>query len=391
MGYKNEGASLNKYSSMKEYCDKHITKALTAVYVSSNKKEEEIKALKPKFEYRTKEKENLVPVIAIDGGMATIFSGAVEETKILKVASGYPPEFEHFFLKPYEDFIHVFTGQLKWPEGVDKTVEELSEELIEELLKNETIKKARYILNLEDKSFADAMRSRINHLKGGRPFLKGFEDNVREVFELSAMVILTQSQLDNELIMNNFSKESLMIPYLLIKDGTLYPSKMTASSLFAEAVAGWFNRGDVFVVGVVKASRFVNKENSWAKTIHEYAENVPSHTFFRLPDKVEMSIDPHSKDQDFKRYFLSIFGGEGIYEIQIPRVLSNDDLKVKAILDVIASQITFRYGGSISTNSHAHENASLPEAEAKYLTQEIKEDLTVLLKKHNQEKKDEKP
>lgn len=74
MGYQNESASPNKYTGMKDYCEKQVTKKLAKVMKSAANKEEEIKALKPTFEYRPMlNKETLVPVAAIDGGIAVLF------------------------------------------------------------------------------------------------------------------------------------------------------------------------------------------------------------------------------------------------------------------------------------------------------------------------------
>lgn len=370
MGYKNERAVPNKYTGMKDYCEKNILSPLIEVQKSFQKQEDAVKSLKPTFSYRAKNLDNKVPVLAFDGGIATLFAGEPLETKLLKVASGFPPQWKDIFESSMEDFIHLYSGQLKWAEGVGKTLDEVIEESVQIICENQTIQRAVGLLELSMEDFKSAMISRFKHIKG-----KGAEDNVREVLELSAIVNMTEDLQNNEKLKKHLEENPSEIPYLLIKDGTLYPSKMTASTLVADAVSGWFNSGLHCVVGVVKNSRFVNEENSWSQIIQSYGKEVPSHTFFRINKKIELSIDPHSDDIDFRRYFLSLYGGKSMFEIQIPRVLSDDDVRVKAILDVIASQVTVQYGGSISTNSYAHANASLPEAEARVLSRNLRQDL----------------
>lgn len=388
MGYNNESASPNKYSGMKAYCEKEITSKLSKVMNSANNKAEEIKALKPSFEFRPVLKETLTPVAAIDGGIAVLFPNEIGETKLLKVAVGIPPEWKGWFAhEEMEEYTHIFTGQLRWPEGTENSFPEIVEELIAQIMQNPIISKARDILNLTPDEMVSALHDRINHLKSkGTESLKGFEDNLRELFEVSAMVVFTYEQKTNAKLLAHFQKYALGIPYLLIKDGTLYPSKMTVSGKIADAVGEYFSQGDVPVIGVIKNSRFVNKDNIWSKVLSEYAQGVKSHTFFRIPPKVENSIDPNSDKLPYKRYFLSLFGGESIYEIQLPIVLTQDDQKLKFLLSVLAEQITFRYGGSISTNSYAHEKASLPEVEARHLTENLRQDLSKILKEHKQKK-----
>ena len=386
MGYKNERAVGNKYSGMKQYCEEQVFKQLVKTKSRVLAKEEVAKALKPTFVFQSDATYiNKTPVLAFDGGIATIFPGEPIETKILKVASGFPEEFSSIFTAAYEDYIHIYSGQLKWPDGVNKTLAEVILESVKIILENKTILQALDYLEITTEQFEEAMVSRFNHIKG-----KGAEDNVREILELSGIINCTESLYKSPLVESNFKDKDLQIPYLLIKDGTLYPSKMTASSLFAEAVAGWLNSGKHFVVGVIKDSRFINAENAWSEIIKEYGQELKSHTFFKINKQVELSIDPHADSNDFSRYFLSLFGGKSMFEIQIPRVLSNDDKKVKEILNIIASQVTVQYGGSISTNSYAHANASLPENEARVLSYDLKYELEEELKKLK-DKKDEKP
>lgn len=391
MGYNNESASPNKYSGMKEYCEKMVTKKLSKVMNSAQNKEEEIKALKPTFEFRPPLTETLTPVAAIDGGIAVLFPNEVSETKLLKVAVGIPSSWAGYLKEEnLESYTHVFTGQLRWPDGTEQNFSDIVNEMIEIVLENEIISKAREILNISEEAFVQALHDRANHLKSkSQETLTGFEDNLRELLETSAMVVFTHAQKTNEKLLAHFQKYELGIPYLLIKDGTLYPSRMTVSGMIADKVSEYFSQGDVPVIGVIKSSRFVNKDNIWSKVISEYAQGVKSHTFFRIPKKIELSIDSSSDKIPYKRYFLSLFGGQSIYEIQIPSVLTQDDKKLKFLLQVIAEQITYKYGGSISTNSLAHERASLPEVEARHLTDNLRQDLKSLIKQQKENKKKE--
>lgn len=392
MGYQNEGASPNKYSGMKDYCDKMVNPKLAEVLHQASSREEEIKSLKPTFEFRPiLNQETLVPVAAIDGGIAVLFPNEVGETKLLKVAVGIPPKWQGYFKEEeLAQYTHIFTGQLRWPEGTGQNFNDLITEMIQIVSTNPVIKQAREILKIAEPDFVKALWDRVHHLKSKKQDqLTGFEDNLRELLELSAMVVFTWEQMNNQKILGHFQKESLALPYLLIKDGTLYPSKMTLSGTIADAITAWFNRGDVPVIGVIKNSRFVNKDSVWSKVMADYAREVKSHTFFRIPKKVELTIDKDSEQLEYRRYFLSLFGGQSIYEIQIPYILTQDDIKLKALLTVIAEQVTFNYGGSISTNSYAHDRASLPEVEARYLTQNLRDELSDLIKAHSKEKKDE--
>jgi hypothetical protein len=389
MGYQNESASPNKYSGMKQYCEEQVNKKLSQVLKTASSKEEEIKALKPSFEFRpVLNQETLVPVAAIDGGIAVLFPNEVGETKLLKVAVGIPPHWQGYLAKEeLEQYTHIFTGQLRWPEGTGQEFEDLINEMIKIVMENPVIKEAREILKISQEEFSKALHDRVNHLKSKKQQqLTGFEDNLRELLELSAIVVFTFHQNQNQKLLNHFQKHQLLIPYLLIKDGTLYPSKMTLSGKIADAITEYFNQGNIPVIGVIKNSRFVNKDNIWSKVITDYAKDVKSHTFFRIPKKVEIGIDKDSEDLDYRRYFLSLFGGESVYEIQIPKIITQDDNKLKSLLTVVAEQVTFKYGGSISTNSYAHEKASLPEVEARYLTQNLRDELKDLLKSHKEKK-----
>jgi hypothetical protein len=372
MGYKNERATINQYSSLEEYARKHVSKTISEISSISTARDMEVKLLKPSFEYcPSKEELRSIPMASVDGGIATIFSGELTETKILRVAAGCAESFsEEFGIKKYQTFTHLYSGKLKWPEGANQTLENVIEENVDILLANPFIIQAVNVLELSLGDLRQALINQFIRLRG-----KSIEDNFREILELSMMVCFLDDQ------------KKLRKEFLLVKDGTLFPSKTTSSSLFSEKVAEYFSEPQP-VLGVIKSSRFVNRENAWSKMVINYAKEVKSHTFFRVPKRVELMVDPNSDNIPFNRFFLSLFGGESIYEVQIPKKAGTKD-DVKPLLQALASQITFSYGGSLVVNSYAHEEASLSEAEANYLTEDLRSDLEKL-KQLQKESKDPK-
>jgi hypothetical protein len=226
------------------------------------------------------------------------------------------------------------------------------------------------ILKISKEDFYVAMRGRVNHLKSkSQDRLVGFEDNIREILEVSGMVVFSYDQINNKNL-DDYKKSEFK--YLLIKDGTLFPQPMTVSSTISEAVSKWFQKENIPVIGIVKNSRFVNDDSIWGNVVKQFGKKVRSHSFYRIPSEVEFSIDKNTDKNSYKRYFLSIFGGESIYEIQIPKIITEDVDKLEFVLTRIAGEITYSYDGSISTNSYAHEKASLPEGEAKALTEKLR-------------------
>lgn len=369
MGYKNEKATLNQFTSMEAYAKEKVVKTIEKIATISTKRDMEVKLLKPSFEYcPSAEDIKKIPMASVDGGIATLFPGELTETKIIRVAAGTDEAFEDLFsIKKYQTYTHLYSGKLKWPEGVEQTLEETIEENVAILLENSFIIQAVEFLGLNMGDFRTTLQGHFSRLRG-----KSMEDNFREILELSMMVCFLSDQKKKN---SNF---------LLIKDGTLYPSRITTTGLFADAVSVFFSEPNP-VIGVIKSSRFVNIENAWSKTIIDYAKGVRSHTFFRIPKRVELMVDPKANEIPFRRFFLSLFGGESIYEIQIPKKACETKEQTEELLKVLSSQITFAYGGSIIVNSLAHEQASLSEAEARYLTDDLRSDLQSLkqlLKEH---------
>lgn len=376
MGYKNEKATLNQFSSMEAYAKEKVVKTIEKIATISTKRDMEVQLLKPSFEYCPPQEESTIcPMASVDGGIATLFPGELTETKIIRVAAGCAPEFKDLFsITNYQTFTHLFSGKLKWPEGVNQTLDETIEENVDILLENKFIIQAVNELELSLGDFRQTLIGHFSRLRG-----KSMEDNFREILELSMMVCFLADQKEKN------------VEFLLIKDGTLFPSKITTTGMFSGKVSEFFATPQP-VVGVIKSSRFVNIENAWSKTIIDYARGVKSHTFFRVPKRVELMIDPKADEIPFRRYFLSLFGGESIYEIQIPKEASEKKEDAESLLKKIASQITFAYGGSIIVNSLAHEQASLSESEARFLTDNMRMDLQSLkqlLKEHSKKAKGE--
>lgn len=345
MGYNNERATLNQFSNMKKYCEKNVIPFLKQISISGKKllKENETKPLKFIYTPITPENYNF---IGIDAGIATLFPSEITETKLLKVSSANDDgEIE-------SHFIHIYTGLLKWPEGAGRVAEDIYKETVDTFLKYPLVVEAIKILNL---SLKDVELSLLNLLRKNSG--KGIEDNWREILEMFLMVKMMEK------------KESL-----IIKDGTLYPSYRTITKVIGTAVWNYISEKKK-AIGVVKSSRFVNKDNSWAKLIVNYGENLPSHTFFRIDKSIESGIDHKSFEIPYKRVFLTLFKGKSLYEVQVPRTMALKDEDLKPFLNKIISKVTFKYGGSIITNSKAHEEASLAEKEAKALTDRLREEL----------------
>lgn len=375
MGYSNEKASLNQYSSLLKYCRENVVSQIKTIHSKTHHVEEELLNKELPFLYESTNKEDKVPLVSFDGGLATIFPGELSETKLIKVAGACPPNWSEVFQGIQNGMFHVLSGVLKWPEGADLTEEDVINYTIETSLKLDTLTEMMDHLDIKQEDYIQSMISHLKYKQGQQ-----VEDAYREILEWALIVNCYFRQKNNKKI--NHQEE---IPYLIIKDGSLYPYAKSIGGVMSEAIEKFLNLGDVPIVGMVKASRFVAQDSLYRKAIDKYLSKFKKNCFFQIPKELEAKMD--GRDNLYHRYFFSLFKGRSVYEIQIPKSNVKSENYVKNIMDILNSQVTFSYGGSVSTNSYAHQEASLAESEAKFLTRELKSEL---LKEIKEEKKNAK-
>lgn len=364
MGYQNEKASLNQFSSLYKYCQDKVLSQIKTVLIKSNEREDIFLEKELPFIYESQNKEDKVPVVSFDGGLATIFAGELAETKLIKVAGACPPKWSEHFIGIREDMFHVLSGLLKWPEGAEMTDSEIITKTIDQVLEVDSLIETLDHLGISVDQFKDSMVDHLKYKQGNQ-----VEDSFREILEWSLIINFTFRQKTNKKL-----DHSKPLPYLIVKDGSLYPFGKTVGSLMSGEIEKFLNTGVCPVVGMVKSSRFVAQDSSFRKAINKYLKKIKGNTFFKIPKKLEIIMD--SRENFYERYFFSILSGSSVYEIQIPKVnMQKDPLYAQQIMDVLNSQITFNFGGSISTNSYAHQQASLSEAESKFLTEKLKTEI----------------
>jgi hypothetical protein len=370
MGYQGEKASLNQYSDLLDYCKKNVVTELQDIFDINMQQEFEIRKQILAFIYEPKPPCLDIPLLSFDGGMANLFQGQMTETCILKVAGACPPEFnKHFATDDLKEvFFHTFIGRLGYVESEENkeaTAEVIQKEL-NRLLNIEEFLTLLVTFDVEVKHFSDKFKSLVNSWKDK----SAIKDCFRELLEW-AMVI--------EFMVNYKKTNKTRLPFLIIKDGNLSSNAKAITGTLADKVRQ-FIKGEnqlvpiPFIIGAVKSSRYTG-DNAMGNIVKKFAKDVPSHSFFKLPKRFEAAVDKDLANNAFKRYFLSLFGGEQVFEIQIPIPLSEDEELRNLVLDLVASQVTFEYGGSISTNSYAHVRASLSEAEARVLQKTVFEEL----------------
>jgi hypothetical protein len=381
VGYNNEKASPNQYQSLYDYCKSSNLMEKIIVVFNINKKHS-LDALKKElpFIYESSQNENTdVPLISFDGGIASLFPNELAETKLIKVASASPPEWEEIFSNyQSEAFFHVHSGLLKWSKGADLTEDEMILNTIEDSLKNPMMSEFLDHIGLDLTQYRENMIGHLKYKKGSQ-----VEDCFREIMEWMLIINFNARQKKNKKI--DFTK---VLPYLIVKDGSLYPYAKTVSGPIAEGIHRYLDNEQIYIVGMVKSSRFLAEDGVYRRTIQQYMKNMVQNTFFKLPKELEKKMD--NKDIKYHRIFLSIFSGDRVYEVQIAQEHVMKEPKVLTkILDTLNTQITFSYGGSISTNSFAHIEASLSEREAKYLTENLREEIKEIIE-DKEEDKDEK-
>lgn len=376
MGYQGEKASVNQYKSLYDYVKSNVFDTLTIAF-NVNKKHtlEGLKKQLP-FVYVSKiEENNSVPLVSFDGGIATLFPNELPETKLIKVAAASPPQWADSFKDYLTDaFFHVSSGFLRWPKGADLDEEEIIIQTIDNFLKNPMTIEFLDHLGIDHTEFKQEMIGHLKYKAGSQ-----VEDCFREIMEWMLIINFCVRQKNNKNL--NFKQT---LPYLIVKDGSLYPYSKTVSSIISGAIERFLDNEQIFIVGMVKSSRFLSDDGIYRRTIQQYMKGMNQNTFFKLPKELEKKID--SKDINYERIFFSIFGGKSVYEVQISQAQILRDPKVLTqTLDVLNSQVTFQYGGSISTNSFAHIEASLSDREAKHLTNNLRHEIYEKLKENDNE------
>jgi hypothetical protein len=373
MGYNGERGSLNQFSDLYRYIESNVKKDLKDLYKESAERNTKINKKELRYFYQAKKIEQSTPLLSFDGGMTTLFPGTVAETCLLKVSAGIPPQFKESLAKEKinDIFFHTFVGKLNFasdPEAIKEALKEEVKRLAN--LKEFQCLLQTFEITLED--FEDKFLNLVNRWSDK----SALKDTIRELLEWALIIDFLQNN-----SFNNKDFDDDKLPFLIIKDGNISSNPKAVTMSISTKIKELFNGNNKaiklpLIVGAVKSSRFTG-DSILGKVIIQFGKRLPSHSFFRLPPKYEVLLDKNFADQPFDRYFLNLFQGESIYEIQIPNVISkntNEKIKEK-VLDLIASQVTFRYGGTISTNSYAHEQASISAAEGLRLENKISEEL----------------
>lgn len=373
MGYNGERGSLNQFSDLYQYLESNVKKDLKDLYKESTEADRKINKKELRYFYESKEIKLDTPLLSFDGGMTTLFQGTIAETCLLKVSAGIPPEFEEHFSKENVNdiFFHTFVGKLSFESDPAK----IKIIVKEEVARLASLKEFQSLLSSFKLSLEEFESSFLN-LVNKWTDKSSLKDTIRELLEWSIIInFLNNNSLKTKKI------EGDNIPFLIIKDGNISSNPKAVTNSISNKIKILLKGEDQdlplpLIVGAVKSSRFTG-DSLLGKLIIQFGKRLPSHSFFRLPQQYEVLLDKNFADQPFDRYFLNLFQGESIYEIQIPTVISkNPNQKIlEKVLDLIASQVTFRYGGTISTNSYAHEQASISAAEGQRLEDKISEEM----------------
>jgi hypothetical protein len=331
---------------------------LESLFVSDEVEQKKLEISDIPFLYKPK-KSIETPLVSFDGGLSTLFKGTPMEVSLIKVSGAAPPDHEQFFSNTQipDILFHVFTGRLSSKEDPAFLKKELTR-----LCQNEYFLSLLAILKVDFKTFNEEMQKLVDKWKEKSTL----RDSFRELLEWALIF---------DFIVKTNLPESGLKDYLVIKDGSLTTNARAITGALANSIKTVIDSPDNVtikfpVIGVVKNSRFVG-ETPIGRIVKSYASMLDSHVFFQLPKKYEAVEDKDHAGNSFSRYFLTLFGGNSIYEIQIPNHICKDQEKVDSILDLIADNVTFAYGGSVSINSFAHVKASLSEAEGSLLEKNI--------------------
>ena len=359
MGYTGEKASLNQYSSLYEYCKQKVFSELKEMFESDEIEQNRLSVSDISYSYVPKAITDNIPLVSFDGGLATLFSGTPMELSLIKIAAACPPSHQKDFLEQElkEIIFHVFSGNT-----VNSDESTLKKEL-QRLGSVDEFVTFLAFLGVEFNEFYYEFKKLVGKWKDSSPL----KDSVRELLEWALIFDFYLRRKEDK----NSGE------FLVIKDGSLSvnPKAVTGvvSNKIRTVLAGESGE-NLPVIGVVKKSRFVG-ESLIGRIVQFYASRLESHSFFKIPSKYEAIADKDLSLNSFSRYFLTLFGGKSIFEIQIPKTIDRDKNRRELIFDIIAENTTFAYGGSISINSFAHIKASLSEAESRLLERNLYRDL----------------
>lgn len=373
MGYKGEKASLNQFTKLSEYLQKsgalEQAKNLASITEAFKKRLKEKKGLES---ITVDSEKKPFPFLSFDAGMARFFQGSPFEFTVLKVAGAgnldkaEAKEVEKDLLK--QEFLHVFSGLVKNPNVFSEITKRqskkgallLAQMEVERLFETGILKELDELLKEEFQSSLGS--DLIEHLKSA-PKLPELDNLCRDLGEWF-FILRALKALKNQ-------------DTLVVKDGSLIvnPSGLTSPiySRLKDIYLGKKENFSPLLVGIVKESRFLKDEGHLvSKAIWSYARENKKHQFFKIPDELDSILDSSVlEERSVARFFLSLFSGKNVFEIQVPKALMGDSLALERVKMTLLSQVTSLYGGSLVANSLAHKAASISEAEARALEKEI--------------------
>jgi len=316
----------------------------------------------------TPECEKPFEVLAFDAGLARFFKDTPFETVVLKIAGGgsesVQASYEHLMAPA---FLHIFSGMIKNPRVFSSITDENDEKGASALAALELMRLfdagCLYELDLLFSEFGlNEFRSEVRSWLSKSKKLPEIDNVAREFAEwFYALRALKVNSSD----------------LLIVKDGSLMTNQFGSGHALAARLAKIFT-GSIqnlspLIVGVVKESRFIKDEGHVvSSTVRAFAKRASGNWFFKIHNGLESILDPTPLDEKtIERLFLSVSGGRTVFEVQFPKMLTNNADQFAKARATILSQITSLYGGSVAANSVAHKAASLSEAESRTLEREL--------------------
>lgn len=377
MGFNNERGSLNQYSLMFDYIKQsgalgHLKSLFIKTTDFRAKAANSELSRAEKIEITLSGKES-IPVVAVDAGMAVFFKDSPYEMVVIKVAgAGEKPLKTDLASVLSPGFIHVLTGKVKNPKVFSEEIEELKlkDKANENLFAAQELN--RLLLDTSISNLASLMDEDI--LEGS--FHEELIDWVLRAKKVPELDNLARELIEWSYLLQACKKAKQNV--LLVKDGSLITNQFGSGLALAKRLNLFF-RGETsiapYMIGVVKESRFIKDEGHIvSRSIMSFAKTIQKNGFFKIPHSLEVLLDPTPIEQKaVQRVFLSINQGKKVYEVQIPLALYEDAEAFNFVAELLLTQVTNLYGGSVAANSFAHKAASLSEAEARSLEKQLKE------------------